>query len=382
VYPGALLFALIASVAAHTVALLGVPQLDLSWLRPHGPTPRPIEARIVQVPSVAAVPPASTAKAASPAPRPTVQPKPGRPPAPATVESPAPLVEPREPAPSAVSPESVDGEPQTVAAVDPVTDTSGTQGLPTEAAPAPAEAAAEDHVAVVEAAAPALAPVPAPRQPAQHPIRHAAIVYDLRYGENPLRVGSVRHTFDVEGDTYRAETVAEATGVFAWLYGGRYVQRSRGRVGPDGLIPDEYFVMRGKPDRAETARFDWTQKKVSFTRRNETETKPIQPGVQDPLSMLHQLYFYQPLPQTAFLDIATSRKVNTYTYEVIGEELLETPIGIVATVHLRRDDEDSDRLELWLDPRRGYLPMKLYFVDRKGTIFEQVVREVTVELAR
>lgn len=380
--------ALALSLGLHAVALFGVPLLDFSWLRTDGPRPAPIEARIVQ-----AVPPADIPRpprAPAVAPKPPPKPRPA--PAPVVAEAPAISIESPEPPPAAVNEQLADGVADQVASRPATGD-----GTPPGSGASAEVAQSEEPAAVAEAPDPAPSPgdasaretaalAPAAHEsgftaPVHYPISHARIVYDLRYGATPVRIGTVRHTFSVDGAAYRAETVAEASGIFAILYGGQYVQRSTGRLGPSGLIPEEYFVMRGRPDRAERATFDWSAKTVSFSRRNETETKPVASGVQDPISMLHQLYFYQPLPQTAFLDIATSRKVNTYSYEFLGEVLIETPIGIVNTVHLRREDQDADRLELWLDPRRAYLPMRLHYVDRKGTIFDQIVREVGVEPA-
>jgi hypothetical protein len=374
--------ALAASLGLHAVALFAVPPRDFAWVP--SPAAPPIEARILraaaETPAVASAPPTQAA-APTPRPRPVARP---RKPAPETpVAAIAPVVAPRaaEPLPDAAE----------LARMEPVSDATPASAEDVAAPPAAplpvagALPASEPATPLTGATDVAAAPQAAPVQPAEpavanvtYPIRRAEIVYDLHWGANPVRIGRVRHTFTAEDGRYRAETVAEAAGMFAMIYGGQYVQRSRGRLGPDGLVPDEYFVMRGKPERAERASFDWAAQTVSFTRRDEKQTADIVPGMQDPISMLHQLYFFQPLPEVAFLDIATSRKVGTYEYERIGREVIETAFGLVETVHLVRADPDADRLELWLDPARGYLPLKLHFRDRKGTIFEQTARALDV----
>ena len=48
---------------------------------------------------------------------------------------------------------------------------------------------------------------------------------------------------------------------------------------------------------------------------------------------------------------------------------------------VRRRDEDSDQPDLWLDPSRNMLPLKIYYEDRRRTILEQNIREYSAEAA-
>lgn len=215
----------------------------------------------------------------------------------------------------------------------------------------------------------------------RHPLRSATVVYDLSYGESPMRVGRVTHQWNNDGARYFAETVVEATGLFSVLYGGQYVQRSWGTFGPDGLVPSEYFVQRGRPDRGETALFDWEANKVAFQWRNERRDAKLVPGTQDPISMLHQLYYMQPLPDSKTLNVASSRKFGVYLFKFMGEERIETPMGELTALHVRRKDDDADHVDVWLDPQRGFLPVRIHFVDRRGYVFDQRVREMRFEAA-
>ncbi|MFN0300497.1 MAG: DUF3108 domain-containing protein [Burkholderiales bacterium] len=222
--------------------------------------------------------------------------------------------------------------------------------------------------------------VPALR-PSKYPLKTATIIYDLSYGANPMRVGRVTHTWSNDGERYFAETVIEATGVFALLYGGQYVQRSWGVFGPQGLIPTEFFVQRGRPDRAESAQFDWDESRVDFAWRGERRSAKLVSGTQDPISMLHQIFFMQPLPRNNVFSVASSRKIATYEYQFLGEEDIETPFGAMRAIHVQRKDDDADHVDVWVDPARSFLPVRVYYVDRKGTVFDQRVREIRTEAA-
>ncbi len=359
--------ALAASVGLHAFALFGVPELRLA-----PPLPPPTSSLIARI-----VEPPAPAPAAAPKPAPSVAPKP-RPvarPAPKPV-SPAPvsLPDPNPPPPEAIEPATATAE----AVSGPVEGGSPENAAAPTEAPSGPVAASDPVVIPIEKQVPTHAPS---SRPSKYPLKAATIIYDLSYGANPMRVGRVTHSWSNDGERYFAETVIEATGVFALLYGGQYVQRSWGVFGPQGLIPTEFFVQRGRPDRAESAQFDWDENRVDFAWRGERRSAKLVSGTQDPISMLHQIYFMQPLPEDKVFSVASSRKIATYEYLFLGEEDIQTPMGAMRAIHVQRKDDDADYVDVWLDPARSFLPVRVYYVDRKGTVFDQRVREIRTEAA-
>jgi hypothetical protein len=333
--------ALAASSALHVATLVGVPGLALD--PPSAPATAPLKARLLAPPAPHVEPPAPPPRAdprRAPRPRPAV-------PA-ATVPEPPPL--PAQPARDAIA----DAGPmaETTPAAPPV---------PPVAAPA---SEASPAVPAVAAA------------PADYPLRSVRLAYDLLHGESRTRVGHVTHTFRTDGERYEAEAVAEAVGFVSLVFRGRFVQRSRGVIGPDGFVPEEYTLERGRGDPPERAVFDWDDARLDLAWREERRTVTLPAGAQDPISMLHQIYFLRPLPFSSELAVASSRKLGRYTYEVLGDEDLQTPMGLVRTLHIGRVEQDGSVLEIWLDRDRDLLPVRIYSRDRKGTVLDQVVREV------
>jgi len=347
-----LVAAIALSVALHIAALFGTPRFDLAWMYEEV-QPTPIEVRIV-----APEPPAKVVEAKPPRPaarKPAPRPKP----APAAAPVPAPnrtigLLE-------APSP---DGEP-----IPPIArgaDEPTTTSNPEVATEPPAS----DREITDDA------------QLAEYPLKQARLVYDLYYGRSPTKVGQVTHTWSQAGHRYSVESVAEAVGFISFFFGGRFVQRSMGQLGRAGLLPDDYTLERGRGDQPEVAHFDWEQGKLALTWKNESRLVKLPPGAQDPLSMLHQLYFIKSIPATARLDIVTSRKLVEHVYELVNdEELLETPLGMLTTLHFRRREVDGTLMEVWLDLHRNVLPARIYFLDRKGRVLDQIIREAHIELA-
>jgi len=349
-----LVAAIALSVAAHLAALFGTPRFEFGWSEDAEPWP-PLEATIV----ARAAPPARVAPA-PPAPKARSRPK-----------SPAPAaVEPQQLMPnSLLDAPSPDGEP--------APDASEFAASPGSAA-GPAEVAgppAPGPETIAEAAA-----------SAQYPLRRARLVYDLFYlssleANNPTKVGEVRHQWSQDGRRYEVESVAEAVGFLSLMFNGKFVQRSTGELRADGLHPAQYTLDRGRGDRTEVARFDWPRGKLALAWKSESRTLPLPAAAQDPLSLMHQLYFLRPVPASGTIAVATSRKLYRSSFQLVGGQTLLTPLGTVRTLLFRRQEPDGAATELWADLDRELLPARVRAIDKRGNVVDQVIREAELEPA-
>lgn len=220
---------------------------------------------------------------------------------------------------------------------------------------------------------------------AEYPLKRARLVYDLLYANSPravggpTKVGELVHTWSQDGERYEVESVAEAVGLVWLFYGGKFVQRSTGRITAAGLQPAEYTLERGRGDRTEVARFDWADRKLALAWKNGSRTLALPAGAQDPLSMMHQLYFLQPIPVSGHVAIASSRKLYRSYVELLGEEMLDTPLGRLRTLHFRRQEADGATTQVWVDLDRDLLPVRVHAADRSGNVLDQVIREARLE---
>lgn len=345
-----LLAAALVSVAVHLLALFGAGPFRLGAATSEFPAPPPIEVRLTPPPP----PPAPVAQSRKR------------------------VAEARRARPRAAKLPSRAQEavlPQYESAEVPIEYPVG----PFDAVASGDAGAAPTQPAVSEAESPPAVETP---PPVEYPLRHATLVFDLYYGAGESSpVGEVVHTWTQDGREYRIETVAEAVGFVSWFLGGRLVQRARGALVPGGLEPAAYRAELGAPGRAETARFDWGAHKLALASKGEERLIDLPDGAQDPLSMLHQLYFLTPLPDAAPLDIVTGRKLYRYVYRTVGEAQLETPLGVVRALHMHRQDPDGASMDVWLDRERSFLPARIHAVDRKGRLLRQEIRAARLELA-
>lgn len=250
--------------------------------------------------------------------------------------------------------------------------------------PAPASASDAPHVLAApessRAEAPALPePVMVPPAPAIEPAApspaktalpgRGRVRYLITRGEGGFVIGQSVHTWDHDGFRYRLKSLTETTGLAAIFKPAQVLQSSDGDVTDDGLRPREFRHERvGSVD---TASFDWLGRLVSYAGRSDA----IVNGTQDMLSMYYQLVLLLPFQGSLEMPIATGRKLETYRFEVLGEEVLTLPAGERRALHIRTRS-GNDIIEIWLRTGEGAvargLPLKIRFIDRKGEIFDQI----------
>ena len=327
--------ALAGSLLLH-VGLLG----GLAWRLPQWETPAepaPLEVQLVSapppVPAVAPPPPRP--------PRPS--PRPAAPRPPARVKTPEPL-----------PPVEVPAE-------------AATPAVPADASQAAAVTAA------VEPAPVAPEPAEAPPPPLNPLPQRLDLHYRLRYG---LASGEQTLVWVSEGEHYTLTSVATATGLTGIFYRGQFVQTSRGRITPRGLQPQEFWDQRG--DRRSSARFDAVGGDIVLLPSSGPARHFAYSGdVQDALSLFFQLALTAPPPDgRQTYRVFNGKKLRDYTYEVRGEETLDTALGPLRTLHLARVGDSDGRFDAWLAIDRHYLPVRVLRSEDSGSAMELLVQSI------
>jgi hypothetical protein len=191
--------------------------------------------------------------------------------------------------------------------------------------------------------------------------------------------GRATYRWEREGDSYRITGEAAAVGFFTLFLEGTIVQESRGSVTAAGLRPERFSENRPGA-QGEGLEFDWAGRKVTFDRKGERTTSALADNTVDWLSMIFQLAHAPPKAGTLQLRVFTQRKLYTFDLAVLGEEVLELPIGTVRALHLRHVDpkDATEVVDVWLGVEQHYLPVKMrYPVARNRLTVEQVATRVT-----
>ena len=260
-----------------------------------------------------------------------------------------------------------------------------TKALPLRPQAPPLEATSESNgplapVDVAQAAIETIAtnpdPDPTPKPPAAQAARNyafpasARLKYDIKgevkgfpyfaYGELLWRQ---------DGKTYDARME-----ISHFLLGSR-VQTSTGQLTPHGLEPIRF----GDKVRSEVAaHFDHIQNKVSFSAN--TPDAPLLPGAQDHLSVFMQLASMLggapgsfPKDTTLPFQAIGPRSSESWVFLVGELENLSLPGGEIKALKLSRPatGEFDPRVEVWLAPDVGYLPVRIRLTQGNGDFVEQ-----------
>ena len=338
--------ALALSVAAH-LWLLFTPQIHFSFDTPSSPPV--IEARLVTAPppAVAAFP------EAKPKPRPKRQPRK------------APQQQTSMPPEKTTAPETHPEPP-----AQPVADAS-----PEPAPPQPAKST-EERPSKPEPAVPETTSPPGGHLPAL-----AEIEFVLYKGKLGLKVGKVVHKWQVLDHGYVISSMMEGTGIFSLIKSGRMVQTSQGKLSVNGLEPASFWIQRGQSaNTTESAQFDRRNNTLTYGSGAERRAVPLPPQAQDLLSFVYQLAFGAPQAGAIQLFITNGRKLDSYDYGVVGEETLDTPMGNLKALHLRKvRTADEDGVDIWLGADYHYLPVKVRITDKDGDSVEQVASKIDLK---
>ena len=123
------------------------------------------------------------------------------------------------------------------------------------------------------------------------------------------------------------------------------------------LVPNRYEYKRkglGK-DRYALLTFDWDNLRVTNNVQNKPWKMAVPPEALDKLSYQLQLRsdLINQVPVLSYA-VADGGRLKTYTFEVMGEEVLDTPIGQLNTIKIKRSRSSGKSAKLicgW--PRTG-----------------------------
>jgi hypothetical protein len=356
--------ALAMSVLAHAVTLGG------GWLIPpvDAPPPPPLLAHLQTLPPQPAPPPA-------PKPRPVVKatprPQPAKPPAPraAPKVALAPAVS-RSDAPSvwatSIMP-ALDDEPL----IAPMADETVPAQFTEEGPPRP------EPVVVATAAPTTSTFLPEPDDVRTLP-RRGRIEYQFNIYWNGMSTDIARtvQTWEASGRTYRIDSKSDTVGLARFAPIGPHEYQSVGTVTEHGLQPQYYTSKEERRGNlnASSARFDWDAKHLQYGRPNEKKDAPLVPGTQDFVSFMFQLSLAPPAPGRITLPITNGRNVETYELDVLPEERMDSPMGLLRVLPIRRVTQPGeDGITVYLATEYRYLPVRIVHTNRDGTPGGEVV---------
>jgi len=313
-------------------------------------------------------------------------------PVPEPVAPPQPQPEPPPPVPE-IKPDPVPPPPDPVA--DPVADT-GAASLAEPAAPpaadgpaSPAAAAGQGDAAAAPGGVQSSAPPPPQAAPAPRRYRvdmppPADITLDVvrTDADGTKWNGDALLSWTIGPDGYKARVEAGIRVVFAHV--NLLTLTSEGKVGAEGFMPD--LMTEKRRGRALTATHFGRDIGLMTFSASQARYR-IVPYAQDKATLPLQLAAIargdpQQLTGKLEFQIGEDRDAVDYTFEVAGQEEIETGLGRLATWHLVRPPKPGSyhsRLELWLAPAYGWYPVQIRNVEANGAVTTQTASKIVTK---
>ena len=204
-------------------------------------------------------------------------------------------------------------------------------------------------------------------------------VYKADYKGLPVRATGIRE-LQRDADN-RFVLTSTATSIFASVS-----EVSHLTLTPENkLMPTEYQYHRqgiGK-NRDTVLRFDWPSRQVLSLAPGDLWTLQIPPGALDKLPYQLQMRYelltayrqQQPWPHLSY-QVADDGQLKTYSFEVLGEENVTTPIGNFTALKISRIRTESARTTtFWLAPAYDFLLIRFLQEETKGGGFELTLKE-------
>lgn len=164
-----------------------------------------------------------------------------------------------------------------------------------------------------------------------------------------------------ENGTYILESKAAPAGILSALIRDRVVESSVWEYANNRPRPIKYqyhHTGRGE-DRHVILDFNWQKGTVINSINNSPWTMKVPQAVQDKLLYQYSLMMDMATPGAPLeYPVADGGGLKDYRFERLGEESLETPLGRLKTVKLRRIG-DKRNTTLWCAPAYGFLPVRI-----------------------
>lgn len=178
--------------------------------------------------------------------------------------------------------------------------------------------------------------------------------------------------------TYQSSNTAR--GFFRIAIPDTITQTSNFTIVNGVITPQTYVADDGSSDtdRDVSLKFDWTTKKVTGTAENKPVDQPLEPGVQDALSVQIALMCALASGQAPkSFQLIDKNEVKEYQYTHEGEAKLDTAVGKLDTVIYLSQKTGSPRAtRFWIAPSLGYLPVRAEQSKRNKRELQLTIRAV------
>ncbi len=190
--------------------------------------------------------------------------------------------------------------------------------------------------------------------------------YEVSYG--PLSLGEGVMLLKKNGSSWQLTFDAEPDGMLSWFVSSSLHEKSYMQRTHDGKLRSKryQFEVRGDKSQHHTVLFSYltdTIRRVDGKKKWRLPDEVAADKLNFPLVIAHHLLNDEPLPSP--MRIAGHHYVWKVNFKKIGEEVLERNGTTYEVVHFHSSHK-KDKIDIWFDVSRHYLPIEVNFYSGSG----------------
>lgn len=207
----------------------------------------------------------------------------------------------------------------------------------------------------------------------------ARIEMKYKVSIGPLKIGEGLDVFEHDGKTYSVVSESSTAGVAALVYRLNIRREAKGTITAAGLRPLTFSEKRNDQLKRSVT-FDWAAGKVELFDGDKKQTVALPANTWDSTSFAWNFAFAQPDGKDLQIYVTDGRRVTEYKYNVVGREKLDTAMGEIETVHVKKfqDPDDKRGFDVWLALNQYFLPVRIRATEKDGTAFDSLVESITL----
>lgn len=212
--------------------------------------------------------------------------------------------------------------------------------------------------------------------PANVPSR-IEIKYRVSFGA--MKIGEGLDIFQHDGKAYSVVSESKTAGLAAVIYQLNIRREAKGSVTASGLRPASFVEQRnGQVKRS--AAFDWSANQVQLTDGDNKQTVALPANTWDSTSFAWNFMFVPPEGKDIDLHLTDGRRVTPYRYAILGHEKLQTAMGEMDTLHVKKVQEEGDKraFDVWLAVGRHHLPVRIRYTEKDGNAFDSLAESINL----
>lgn len=206
-------------------------------------------------------------------------------------------------------------------------------------------------------------------------------VADYTLYSNDTQVGIMQRRFSQhENGQYLFRSESKTTGFIALFKKVLIIEESIWSLIDSYLAPSQYTYhhTKGKKVRNANIDFNWDKEQITNRVNDSIWYMQTQTGIQDKL--LYQLSIMSDLMSGKLPEsyaIADGGKIKTYSFELIADEVLKTPLGEFKTMKLAMHKSNKKQENfLWCAYDLNFLPIKVTSTEKDNRLSTAIIKSI------